>query len=278
MFSHFAKLIRWPNLLIVAATQFMIALFLVRGNSILGLMKDIDFLILIMSTILISAGGYLINDYYDIKIDYVNKPERVVVGRYIKRRHILFVHTFISVLGILGGAYVALKIGVVNLFAAGLLWLYSNQLKRLPFWGNFSIALLTGLSVFVIYMYFKQSFILITSYAVFAFFISLIREIIKDLQDVKGDKAFGCRTLPIVIGSRKTKLVIYTISVIFLLVVAYFLRTEPKFIFVFSGLVVILSILNYWVYKADKIMDYKRLSSMCKIIMIIGMMSTLLFL
>ena len=278
MFSHFAKLIRWPNLLIVAATQFMIALFLVPGNSILGLIKDIDFLILIMSTVLISAGGYLINDYYDINIDYVNKPERVVVGRYIKRRHILFVHTFISVLGILGGAYVSLKIGAVNLFAAGLLWLYSNQLKRLPFWGNFSIALLTGLSVFVIYMYFKQSFILITSYSAFAFFISLIREIIKDLQDVKGDKAFGCRTLPIVIGSRKTKLVIYTISVIFLLVVAYFLRTEPKFIFVFSGLVVILSILNYRVYKADKILDYKRLSLMCKVIMIIGIMSTLLFL
>ena len=278
MFSHFAKLIRWPNLIIVAATQLMIALFLVQGNSILGLITDIDFLILIMSTVLIAAGGYLINDYYDIKIDYVNKPERVVAGRYIKRRHILFVHTFISVLGILGGAFVALKIGVVNLFAAGLLWLYSNQLKRLPFWGNFSIALLTGLSVFVIYMYFEQSFILITSYAAFAFFISLIREIIKDLEDVKGDKAFGCRTLPIVIGSRKTKLFIYTISIIFLLVVVYFLKTEPKFVYVFSVLSITLLFFNYWVYKADKIVDYKRLSSVCKIIMVIGMMSTILFL
>lgn len=278
MLSHFAKLIRWQNLLIVAVTQCMVALLLIPNNTIIDILMDIDFEILVLSTVLITAGGYLINDYYDIKIDYVNKPERVVAGRYIKRHHILFIHIFLSVLGILGGTYVSPKIGAINLLAAGLLWLYSNQLKRLPFWGNLSVAALTGLSVYIIYIYYHKSFFLISSYAAFAFFMSLIREIIKDLEDIKGDRVFGCRTLPIAYGVRNTKSIIYLLSALFLLVVSYFLRQEPKFYFVFSGLFLILSVLNFKIYKADKIIDYKKLSRMSKIIMLIGMLSMLMFL
>ena len=275
--THFAKLIRWPNLLIIAITQSMVAILLVEGNTMSSVRLDVVFIVMVISTILIAAGGYLINDYYDIKIDYINKPARVVAGRFIKRRNILFAHTFLTALGILGGAYVSIEIGVINVVAAGILWLYSNQLKRLPFWGNLSVAVLTGLSVYIVYMYYQQSLFLITSYAAFAFFISLIREILKDMEDIKGDQAFGCKTLPIVIGIRKTKLVVYFISVLFLLVVAYFLRAEPKFIPVFSGLVLVLTILILGVYKADKTKDFRKLSGLCKIIMILGLLSMLLF-
>ena len=93
---------------------------------------------------MIAAAGNVINDYYDIKIDYVNRPNQVVVGRYLKRRAILFIHAGFNTLGILGGFLISWQIGLVNILAAGLLWLYSNQLKRLPLWGNLTVAILTG--------------------------------------------------------------------------------------------------------------------------------------
>jgi 4-hydroxybenzoate polyprenyltransferase len=275
--THFAKIIRWPNLLIIAITQYMVAVLLISENTMSTVWQDKVFLVMVVSTILIAGGGYLINDYYDIKIDYINKPGRVVAGRFIKRRNILFAHTFFTALGIAGGVYVSIEIGLINIAAAGMLWLYSNQLKRLPFWGNLSVAVLTGLSVYIVYMFYHQSLILITSYAAFAFFISLIREILKDLEDIKGDEAFGCKTLPITLGIRKTKNILYMISFLFLLIVAYFLRAETKFVPVFSGLIVVLALLNMGIYKADKTKDFRRQSGVCKVVMILGLLSMLLF-
>jgi len=267
------RIFRWKNLLIILATQYLSAFCLIEGQMIDDLFKNTDLLILSLSTIFIAAAGYVINDYYDIKIDYVNRPKRVVVGRFLKRRAILFLHAGLNALGVLGGLYLSWQIGLVNFMAAGLLWLYSNQLKRLPFWGNLSVALLTGLAVFVVYILFRQSLFLFAAYSFFAFFISLIREIIKDLEDIEGDRKFDCKTLPIVLGQRKTKIIIYLISVIFILIVAFLLQKEPKFWYVLGGLTLMLGLLNFILGRADKTVDYANLSRLSKQIMILGLIS-----
>ena len=151
-----------------------------------------------------AAAGYIINDYYDVKIDYINKPERVIVGTVLKRRVVLFWHTFLNFSAIIIGSFLDWKIGAIHFASAFMLWLYSNQLKRLPLIGNFIVALLTGLSISIITLYFGQNPILVHTYALFAFSISLIREIVKDMEDWKGDADFGCKTLPIILGVRKT--------------------------------------------------------------------------
>lgn len=271
------KLVRWPNLVIIMLTQYMAAYFLMDGIFLESLIKDINMLGLSISTVLIAAAGYVINDYYDVKIDYVNRPDRVVVGRYFMRRYILILHAFFNGAGILVGALVSWKVGLIDYFAAGFLWLYSNQLKRLPLLGNFLVALLTGMGVFVIYVYYQQSFFLFTAYTAFAFFISLIREIIKDMEDLEGDKKFDCKTLPIVIGIRKTKLVIYSIAVVFLITVALLLKRELTFWWVFSGLTVLLGWLSLKLYKADKSKDFSSLSTFSKQIMILGLLSMIFF-
>lgn len=273
MIIHFAKIIRWPNLLIIALTQYLVAVLLIPSNTYESVWRDTPFMILILSTVLIAAGGYLINDYYDIKIDYINKPERVVAGRFITRRQILFAHTLLTFLGILGGTYVSMKIGILNVLAAGLLWLYSNQLKRMPLWGNFAIASLTAVAVYLVYFYYKESFFLILSYTAFAFFMSLIREILKDLEDIKGDKAFGLRTLPIAFGVRRSKNTIYLITVLFIVSVGYLLFKEPKFYMVLGGLSLALIVLSIGLHKADKPIDFKRLSRWSKIIMLLGLIT-----
>ena len=231
-------------------------------------------LALSVSTILITAAGYVINDYYDVKIDYINKPHRVVVGKFLKRRSSIVLHAWLNTLGILLGTWVSWKIGLIDFFAIGLLWLYSNQLKRLPLLGNITVAVLTGLAVFIVFIFFQESIFLFAAYATFAFFISLIREIIKDMEDVEGDKKFGCKTLPISIGIRRSKIVIYLISLFFLMSVFFLLQQEPKFWWVFSGLMLMLSWLNDRLYKADKNIDFTKfmtVSSQIRILVLISM-------
>ena len=273
LIKNLLKLIRWNNLLIVAVTQYSAAFFLIKSMGLEELLMNPKMLFLCLGTVLITAAGYVINDYYDIKIDYVNKPDRVVVGKFLKRRSIIILHATLNTLGVLAGLLVSWQIGLINFLVVGLLWLYSNQLKRLPLLGNLTVALLTGLSVFVVYMLYRESIFLFATYAFFAFFISLIREIIKDMEDVEGDKKFDCKTLPITIGIRKSKLVIYLISIIFLMVAATLMQEEPKFWWVFSGLVLMLGLLSQRLYVADKNIDFANLSALSKQIMILGLIS-----
>ncbi|MEX0883804.1 MAG: geranylgeranylglycerol-phosphate geranylgeranyltransferase, partial [Cyclobacteriaceae bacterium] len=237
-FRAFVKIIRPGNLLMVAFAQLMTAFFLVKttqsGNPV---WQDYHLYLLIISTIILTASGYMINDYYDVKIDFINRPQEVVIGKGMKRRMVMILHTVMNVLGISLGILVDLKIGAINFIAAFLLWLYSNSLKRLPFIGNLTVATLTGLSIWIIGIYYQTSEMLIFTYAIFAFFINLIREIIKDIEDRNGDRKHGCKTLPIVLGFRKTKNIIFFIAMVFVaaILVVTFKINEPSLFLYFGG-------------------------------------------
>ena len=203
----YLKFIRGINLFMVALTQYLTAIFLVgTKNSWFEVLTDKGFVLMVSATVMITAAGYLINDYYDVKIDFVNKPDRVVVGKKLKRRWVLAGHTILNFGAIGIGFYLSWPIGITMFGAAFLLWLYSNQLKRLPLVGNLSIAVLTGMTLVLVAEYFQERTFIIACYAVFAAFITLIREIIKDVEDRKGDERFGCRTIPIVYGVANQKL------------------------------------------------------------------------
>src|SRR5690606_19217491 len=177
------------NLLLVAFAPFMTAFFLVEStDSGLPIYQDYRLYLLVLATVLITAAGYMINDYYDVKIDYVNRPHEVIVGKGIKRRVALFLHSLLNFTAIGLGYLVSPKIAVITFFAAFLLWFYSNQLKREPFIGNLTVAFLTGFSVYLIAFYYQKSELLVLTYAIFAFFLTLIREIIKDIEDRQGDR------------------------------------------------------------------------------------------
>lgn len=272
-FIQLLKLIRLPNLAIIAITQFMVSLFLIKENSFWILLTDFNLLLLIVSTLFIASAGYIINDYYDIKIDYVNKPNRVVIGKHIKRRQVIIIHSTFNFIGILVGAFVSWWILGINIIAAFLLWLYSNHLKRMPLWGNLTVSFLTGLSVFIIYFLYFSHVELIAMYAIFAFFISLIREIIKDMEDIEGDEKFGCRTLPIAIGPTATKRLIYGINIVFIIAV-FFVTKEWNLFLPFSiSLSAILGFLCIKIFKADKKKDYAQISGLAKLIMVLGISS-----
>lgn len=269
----FIRLTRVGNLFIIAFAQYFTAFFLMKQGALV--FGDLKFFLLSASTVMIAAAGYIINDYYDIKIDFINKPDRVVIGKSITRRYAILFHTVLSGVGILLGAYVSLWIGVVNLFSVFLLWLYSNLLKRLPFVGNFSVAILTGLSLVLVNMYYRSGNEMIYVYASFAFFMTLIREIIKDMEDLRGDNSFGCKTLPIIWGIRKTKRIIYVLmaTLAATVVVLKFIFPELPFNFFILFLILPLYFFLRKLIRADTTKDYHRLSTFCKWIMLFGILS-----
>jgi 4-hydroxybenzoate polyprenyltransferase len=272
-FQSFLKLTRFWNLLIIGLAQYFTAGFLIGVWT--DVFFDFRFFLLCSSTVLIAAGGYIINDYYDVKIDFINKPERVVVGKGITRRFAILIHVVLSGLGILIGLFLALRIGAINIVSVFLLWLYSNSLKRLPFVGNLTVAVLTGLSVYLVDVFYSAGNSLVIIYAVFSFFMTLVREIIKDMEDLRGDNTFGCRTLPILWGVRKTKFAIYGIIVLFsvtVLILNYLYVGMSVYYFLIFLFIPLLWLLNRLI-RADTTKDYAWLSNFCKLILLLGILS-----
>lgn len=210
----------------------------VPHNQLLHAFSATSFWLLVLSTVLIAAGGNVINDYFDTRIDRINKPEALIVGRSVKRRVAMMGHLVLSGLGLVLGVGVAwhsgqLRWAVIPVFAVGALWYYSLRLKRTFLVGNGLVALLTGLVPLTVGLYevtalarryparhvlttndgrelpvlldFNEPWFWILGFSFFAFLTTLVRELQKDLADVKGDRADGCRTVPIVLGMRWAK-------------------------------------------------------------------------
>lgn len=274
--SGLFRISRPINLMLVAFAQLMTAFFLVETTPTgLPVLQDYRLYLLVLSTVMITAAGYMINDYYDVKIDYVNRPNEVVVGKGIKRRVVIFLHTLLNFTAIGLGYLVSPRVAVINFLAAFLLWLYSNRLKRGPFIGNLTVAFLTGLSIYLVSYFYQKAELLVLTYAIFAFFLNLIREIIKDIEDRPGDRKHGCRTLPIVIGFRKTKQVIFVIAFAFIcsiLIVTF--KINNPILFIYFG---ILGVVFMWfmrkIYLADRKDHFTQLSTIAKILMLVGTLS-----
>ena len=273
----FLRLIRWPNLVMVVLTQYLTRVFLVGNPSDWQhFILEPQLILIVVSTVLIAAAGYIINDYFDVKIDLINKPDRVVVGRYLPRRHAMLLHQSLSVAGVMLGLLVSKWVFLFNGFCITLLWLYSERLKRQPFIGNFVVALLSALTLLVFVVCHPNNPELIGTYAIFAFFITLIREIIKDMEDLKGDATHGCKTLPILWGVRPTKGFVYVLIALLgasVCIMARWLGSMYLGVVVGAVMLPALGWLTYQLARADTKHDFGRLSAFCKIIMLVGILT-----
>ncbi|MBW7465878.1 geranylgeranylglycerol-phosphate geranylgeranyltransferase [Pontibacter aydingkolensis] len=274
------RLIRFPNLVLIVLSQALAQACLLAEGVNWSKALEPGFLYLTLSTVLIAAAGYIINDYYDVKIDAINKPGRLLIGRKIRRRRAMFAHLILSFIGVAGGLWLSVPVGLINLGAVLLLWGYSARLKKMLLIGNVVISLLSASMLLVVAVYANTLNNITIGYALFALIISLIREIIKDMEDVKGDASFDCRTLPIVAGLRNTKLVLYPLIAIFqafLIVVILHSRT-PLLHDVYMAILVLAP--SIWLLlkliRADRRRDFTFLSNLNKLIMLTGILSMLL--
>jgi 4-hydroxybenzoate polyprenyltransferase len=156
-----------------------------------------------------------------------------------------------------------------------LLWLYSNNFKRLPFIGNVTVALLIGLAIELVNLLYRTDSYLVIAYAAFSFFMTLVREIVKDMEDLKGDSTYGCKTLPIIWGLRKTKTFIYLLTIAFAALVFllndFYIKLPVSYFGAFLFLPLVL--LTVLLVKADTIKDFRRISQLCKVILLLGIIS-----
>jgi 4-hydroxybenzoate polyprenyltransferase len=271
---NFFKLIRLSNILIMGLT--MCAVHLMFNVEILGhchimedqyaylglkndgieqtyleilftlffnLFKQFDFILLLLSVFFIAAGGNIINDYFDVKADRVNKPDRLIIDKYIKRRWAIILNWTFNGVGFLIAMYLSIKLDnwwIVSIafLTINLLYFYSAVFKRKFLIGNIVVALLTSIVPIYVYLYLHFStfdltdsniyrhtdshFLLILTYAGFAFFFNLIREIIKDMADVKGDLLLKSQTLPIRFGFAKAKIVVSILFIITLIPIWFY--------------------------------------------------------
>lgn len=305
----FFRLIRWPNLVFIALTQclfyYCILIPSLHATTILEFPEALQprmFDLLCLSSVLIAAAGYIINDYFDMNIDRVNKPNRLVIDRMIKRRWTIVWHWILSGLGVALGFYVSwktrsLSIGPANLGCVILLWFYSTVFKRRLLIGNVIISLLTAWVILVLYVsefridvfrdpafhqQFSRAFKFSVLYAGFAFIISLIREVIKDIEDMEGDSRYGCRTMPIVWGVNAAKVFAGTWLVVLigaLIVIQFYALQFGSWLDIGYGVLLIILPLA-WIlrklYKATTTQDYHELSNLVKAVMLTGILSMIM--
>ncbi|MFP4019339.1 MAG: geranylgeranylglycerol-phosphate geranylgeranyltransferase [Bacteroidales bacterium] len=302
---NYLRLVRYPNLLIIILTQYAIRWGVVEPLlNVTGFelqLSSLHFLLLVLSTVFITAAGYVINDYFDTHTDFLNRPRKVLVGTKIPRRTAIMLHIILSIIGTGLGIYVSFVIGIpllglVFLLITGILYFYSTTYKRQFLIGNFIVAILTGLVPLMVVLFeipelnsaywdilvardinFMFVFYWVLAFAFFAFVTNLMREIVKDAQDFEGDSAYGRNSLPVVMGVKTTKMVINFLAAITVallwFVYASFLEFNVITTIYFSVFISIPFLLViYKTYQATTTIHFRRIGILLKIIMLFGIL------
>ena len=296
MFVAFLKLVRIPNLLMIVLTQSLLKFGLLNGFGISITLSTLGFSLLCISTICIAAAGNVINDIYDLDTDKINKPERIIIGSKISINTAYGIYIILSVIGVGIGFYLSNLIGkpsfsAIFIIISALLYLYATYLKNILIVGNLVISFLVSFSIIIVGLYDlmpaitpenqqTQStvFSIILDYALFAFLLNWLREMVKDQQDIKGDYNSGRNTLPIAIGSKRANLVIFIIGILPIAAVIYYLY-QYLFNNTWAVLYVLLLIIapllyfqiNIWTAESKK--EFANLSTLLKMIMLLGILS-----
>lgn len=309
--TDYLKLLRWKNLLIIAFTllimRYLVLIPVFRYYGVEVLYSDVGFLFLCLATIFIAAGGNLINDYFDRKADSINRPKKVVVGFTVKRRNVIAGHLILSILGVFFGFFASyfagsLKYGLFFILMVYILWKYSSGLKRTFFWGNFFVALLIAIVPFSVgiseYLTIKNysgeisgdyetairiSIRILAGFACFAFIFNFIREVVKDVEDIEGDKKTGVRSIAVVAGVKKTNFLVFTLSLIavaativvwhgYVAKLAFFENHTFGTVYVWTLIIIPSFYVSLKILASSKKRHYTKISKLLKIIMVFGVL------
>ncbi len=303
---NYFKIVRPLNLVIIVFCQLLfwicVVLPLHQYTNTTVHLATWQFSLLVISTVLIAAGGYVINDYYDLPIDLENKPDKVIINRYIKEDKAFVYYVVLTIVG-LGLAFAvahtlsSLRLVTIQIIAATLLWFYAQSFKRSFFIGNIIVSILTAWTIIVVSAYeidlnvegnYYEIFLSFLSkitvlYALFAFFASLKREIVKDIQDIEGDEYYGSKTLPIVLGIKGAKIAVGIIITISWSLLTWCLLSILKktewlgAIYILVSLILFLGVLFFMLVRASNKKDFGRLSAFLKLYMFIGISSMAYF-
>jgi 4-hydroxybenzoate polyprenyltransferase len=278
--SALLSLVRWYNIFFLALAQYLAAIFILNNqqrwwHTLLN--PDLHFMV--FASLFCVAGGYLINNFYDLEKDLINRPNKTLYEKIVKQSTALRLYFLFNILGAGFGLLVSFNVFLFMSAFVFALWFYSHKLKKITFLGNVMAALLAITPFFAIFIYYHLEDLLIITYVSFILLIIFIRELIKDLETLKGDVLAGYPTLPATIGTSKTKAIIVGFALLGALpAFAIFYKTDFSGIsyYLFAGgLGVVLSIVLLLLAKTHK--HYKRLNNLYRILIIGGIFGLVLF-
>lgn len=273
------SVVRGYNIGLVVLAQYLTSIFILAHDTpMIEVLLDPSLFVLVLATVGAIASGYIINNFYDQEKDLINRPQKSILDHMVSQKTKFSLYFVINILVLLFSSLISLRAG---LFFAGymfFIWFYSHKIKKQPVLGNLTSALLSITPFFAILLYFKNYNLLIFVFGFYLFLILAIRELVKDLENIKGDLTLNYKTVPVVYGEKATKLMMSILialnCLVSVLLVFYFeLRLMHSF---FIGATVYLIILLFMIWNAQRQQDYNRIHNFLKLLILAGVFSILL--
>lgn len=275
LFSLFS-IIRGYNVLIIVLAQYLTSIYILAPYlSVNEILFDVDLFMIVLASASAIASGYIINNFYDSDKDLINRPEKTMLDRLVSQRTKLSAYFVLNILSVFFASYVSFKAVVFfSLYIFGI-WFYSHKIKKYPFVGNFVAATLAVIPFFAVFIYYKNFDLVIFVHATFLFIVISMRELVKDLENLKGDFAQNYRTIPVLYGNLVSKKIL-TLLCLLALIPSYLLIFKYNIGdmgFFFYGSIIALFVFVIMLWKSNKKLHYILLHNILKFIIVVGVFS-----
>ena len=278
VFSLFS-VVRGYNILILILAQYLTSIYILAPDLPLRkVLFDVNLLMLVLASSAAIAGGYIINSFYDREKDLINRPHKSMLDRIVSQRTKLTGYFLLNFLSVVLASYVSFGAVMFFSFYIFAIWFYSHKLKKYPFIGNITAAILSVIPFFAVFIYYRNFDLVIFVHATFLFLVISMRELVKDLENIKGDFAQNYRTIPVVYGEKVSKQML-TILAILTLVPTYFLLTkfDIGYMFIyFIGSVIALVLFLVFLWLSARKLHYILLHTILRLVIVIGVFSIVL--
>ena len=277
-FLSIFSVVRIYNILIIVLAQYLTSIFILSDKKLFDVIFDFNLSLLILCSSLSIASGYIINNFYDQKKDIINKPIKSKIDDVVKKSTKLYFYFILNFAVIFFASIISLRAVIFFSVYIFFLWFYSHKLKRLLFLGNLFYSLLTITPFFAILLYYKNFDLIIAAYALFLFFILLLKDITKDLKNLVGDFTENYQTIPVAFGEDFSRIIISLITFInVILIINLFINFSDGYMNIYYGIsLILLLIFTIKLYNSKKVSDYLELHNILRLIIGLGVFSIIL--
>ena len=275
-FFSLLSVIRGYNILVLVLAQYLAAIFIFSPKKyVRSIILDAHLFYIVLASICVVAAGYIINNFYDVKVDRINRPLKAGIDDYVRQSTKLKLYFALNFVGFIFGYLISVKAALFFATYIFGIWFYSHKLKKYPFTGLVSVTVLTILPFFAVFVYFKNFSKIIFVHAVFLFLVLMVRELLKDLQNMKGAIVNDYATFPVFYGEKKTKkLSIFLLALTLFPVVILFSYPALSYMrYYFYFALIVLIFLGFYLWNSTETKQYRMMHNVLKVLLLIGVFS-----